>query len=123
MCSSDLRIDHNDVSLFTLESTFCCYKSWYRPNRRYPNVYMDMFHDRIKYAEKEWGCNFDIFWQMRKDCLPQYLRLEDNLSDPGLKPEKQNHYLQTGQVIMMDKDWGCFENDFNKSDGIISFME
>ena len=117
------RIDHEDVSFFTLESTFCCYKSWHRPNRRYPNVYMDMFHDRIRYAESEWGSNFDLFWQMRKDCLPSYLRLEDNPDDPGVSKDKQNHYLLTGQVIMMDQEWDCFENDFNKSKGIMSFVE
>lgn len=117
------RIDHEDVSFFTFESTFCCYKSWHRPNRRYPNVYMDMFHDRIRYAESEWGENFDLFWKMREDCLPVHLRLEDNSDDPGLSKEKQNHYLTTGQVIMMDKEWDCFENDFNKSKGVMSFME
>jgi hypothetical protein len=106
------RINHPDVSYFTLESTFCCYKSWHRKNRRYPNVYMDMFYNRIKYAESEWGDNFGLFWQMRKECLPEHLRLEDNPNDPGLKPEKQNHYLTTGQVIMMEKDWDCFKNDF-----------
>ena len=107
------RIDHKDVSYFTLESTFCCYKSWHRPNRRYANVYMDMFHDRIKYAESEWGNKFQKFWEMRKECLPEYLRLEDNSLDPGLSSLKQNHYRLTGQVIMMDKDWSCFKNDFN----------
>lgn len=106
-----------DVSYFTLESTLCCYKSWHRKNRRYPNVYMDMFYDRIKKMEKNWGeeKNFNLFWDARKKYLPEYLRLEDNPSDPGSKPEKQNHYLLTGQVIMMDKDWDCFENDFNKN--------
>ena len=117
------RINHKDLSYFTLESTFCCYKSWHRPNRRYPNVYMDMFHDRIRYAESEWGKNFDLFWEMRKDCLPTHLRQEDTSGDPGLSKEKQNHYLHTGQVIMMDKEWECFENDFMKSKGIESFME
>lgn len=107
------RISHPDVSYFTLESTLCCYKSWHRPNRRYPNVYMDMFFNRIVYAEQEWGDIFDIFWQMRKECLPQHLRLEDNPGDPGLSKEKQNHYRLTGQVIMMHKEWECFENDFN----------
>jgi hypothetical protein len=114
---------YKDVSYFTLESTFCCYKSWHRPNRRYPNVYMDMFHDRIRYAESEWGPNFDLFWEMRKDCLPPHLRQEDTPGDPGLSKEKQNHYLSTGQVIMMDKEWDCFENDFMKPKGIENFME
>jgi len=106
-------ITHQDVSYFTLESTLCCYKSWHRPNRRYPNVYMDMFHDRIKYAESEWNKSFDLFWKMRKDNLPDNLRLESNVNDPGLSKEKQNHYRLTGQVIMMDNDWSCFKNDFN----------
>ena len=109
------RIDHVDVSYFTLESTLCCYKSWHRPNRRYPNVYMDMFHDRIKYAEKEWGNKFEHFWQMRKECLPEHLRQEDTSGDPGLSKDKQNHYRLTGQAIMMHKDWSCFNNDFNSN--------
>lgn len=117
------RIDHHDVSLFTFESTLCCYKSWHRPNRRYPNVYIDMFHDRIKYAELVHQEKLDIFWQMRKECLPEYLRLEDNPNDPGLSKEKQNHYLDTGQVIMMEKEWDCFENNFNKFNNVLFFSE
>jgi hypothetical protein len=73
---------------------------------------MDMFYDRIKYAESEWGDNFELFWQMRKDCLPEYLRLEDNPFDLGLNPKKQNYFRETGQVILMDKEWPCFENDY-----------
>lgn len=107
------RINHPDVSYFTLESTLCCYKSWHRPNRRYPNVYMDMFHDRIKYAESEWGNKFNHFWRMRKECLPKYLRQEDTPGDPGLSKDKQNHYRLTGQVIMMENDYNEFKNDFN----------
>jgi hypothetical protein len=108
------RIDHVDVSYFTLESTLCCYKSWYRPNRRYPNVYMDMFYNRIKYAESEWPeRNFEHFWKMRKDRLPESLRLEVMSNDPGLSKEKQNHFRLTGQPIMMDGFWSEFKNDFN----------
>lgn len=105
----------NDVSYFTLESTLCCYKSWHRKNRRYPNVYNDMFHDRIKYAERQWNDKekFKLFWKARAEILPEYLRLECNHRDPGLKAEKQNHYRETGQVIMMDKEWNCFKNEFN----------
>lgn len=101
-----------DVSYFTLESTLCCYKSWHRPNRRYPNIYMDMNFGRIRRAEARWGDKFQIFWDARKDCLPENLRLEDNPFDPGLVPEKQNHYRLTGEVIMMEKDWPCFANSF-----------
>lgn len=104
----------HDVSYFTLESTLCCYKSWSRPNRRYPNVYNDMMYNRIKKGEHFWERTFDMFWEARKECLPEFLRLEDNKGDYGLKPEKQNHYLNTGEVIMMDLDWPCFQNGYTK---------
>jgi hypothetical protein len=107
---------YNDISYFTLESTLCCYKSWHRPNRRYPNVYNDMFYGRIVNAEKKWAKqkDFSIFWEARKKYLPTKLRLEDNWQDCGLKPEKQNHYLNTGQVIMMDDEYPYFVNQFNQ---------
>ena len=105
----------SDVSYFTLESTFCTYKSWHRPNRRYPNVYMDMLYNRIKKSEQRWPeKDFSIFWDARKQYLSSHLLLENNPGDPGLKPVKQNHYRLTGEVIMMDEDWPCFENSFNK---------
>lgn len=109
------RIVHKDVSYFTLESTFCCYKSWHRPDRRYPNVYMDMMHDRIKYAEWVWKKEFELFWKMRRDCLPKYLRVEDCPNDPGLVKEKQNHYRLTGEVIMMSQDFPCFDNEYDRT--------
>ncbi len=105
----------DDVSYFTLESTLCCYKSWHRPNRRYPNVYNDMLHDRIKGMEKRWpGRDFSMFWEARKQALPHYLRLEDSPGDVGLKPEKQNWYLNTGQVPMMMWDDPVFVNGYNQ---------
>jgi len=108
------RINHKDVSYFTLESTLCCYKSWSRPNRRYPNVYMDMMYNRIKYAETQHDPKeVELFWKMRKQCLPEHLRQEDNPSDPGLSKEKQNYYLRTGSPIMMSQDWSIFENEFD----------
>jgi hypothetical protein len=122
------RIKHPDVSYFTLESTLCNCKSWYRPNRRYPNVYMDMMHDRIKYAETQWDrSEVSIFWQMREQCLPEHLRLEANPNDPGLSKEKQNHFRETGEVIMMSKDWDCFDNSFDqkcwsKKSGLENFV-
>ncbi len=108
--------NHPDVGYFTLESALCTYKSWHRPNRRYPNVYADMLVERIKLAESRWG-DLPIFWEIRREALAQPLRLEDNPKDPGVKPVKQNHYRLTGQVIMMDEDcggWRCFDNDFNR---------
>lgn len=107
-------INQSDVNKFTFQSTLCCYKSWHRPNRRYPNIYMDMMHDRIRYAQSQWGDKFQIFWDMRKQVLPEHLRLQDNPKDPGLNKIKQNHYRLSGQVIMMDKQFECFSNQFNK---------
>ena len=103
-----------DTNYFTLESAFCTYKSWHRPNRRYPNVYNDMLYDRIQAAESRWlgDIDLEIFWDARRACLPANLRLEDNPSDVGVKPRKQNHYLNTGQVIMMERDWPEFANDY-----------
>lgn len=102
-----------DVGYFTLESTLCNYKSWHRPNRRYPNVYSDMFHNRIRRAEERWGDRFGVFWDARKAALPAHLRLEDTPADLGVVPAKQNHYRLTGQPIMMDREHPCFRNDYN----------
>jgi hypothetical protein len=109
------RFNHPDLSYFTLETTLCCYKSWHRPNRRYPNVYNDMFHGRILYATKQWkdANRFGIFWDCRRASLPRHLLLEYNPKDVGVDPVKQNHYLKTGQVIMMDREWECFANQYN----------
>lgn len=108
-----------DVNYFTLESTLCCYKSWHRKNRRYANVYNDMFYDRIKKAEeRNWSeidgsdINFDDFWEARKAYLPKELRLEDNPNDPGLVKVKQNWYRNTGEVIMMETYNPVFKNSF-----------
>jgi hypothetical protein len=105
-----------DVSYFTLESTLCTYKSWHRPNRRYPNVYNDMLFNRIRKSEANWPeKDLSIFWQARADCLPAYLRLEEMPHDPGLSPNKQNHYRLTGEVVMMDKDYPEYANAFNRA--------
>jgi len=98
-------INHPDVSYFTLETTLCCYKGWHRVNRRYPNVYNDMFYTRIRSAEAMWPeIDFSIFWRARKKYLNKQLRLEDNLLDKGLCKEKQNYYRTTGEVIMMEEE-------------------
>ena len=92
-----------DVSNLTLESALCTYKSWHKPNRRYPNVYSDMMYYRIKKAEARFGRNLDTLWDAREDHLPEYLRLEDQPWDPGLSPIKQNHYLDTGTPVMLEE--------------------
>jgi Alpha-glutamyl/putrescinyl thymine pyrophosphorylase clade 2 len=109
------RSFEDDVNYFTLESTLCCYKSWHRPNRRYPNVYNDMFYRRIRDTEKGWPEeDFSVFWEARRRNLPVNLRLEDNPQDPGLHPRKQNFYLTNGKVIMMSQQWECFDNEFDR---------
>jgi hypothetical protein len=94
-----------DVSRLTLESALCTFKSWHKPNRRYPNVYSDMMYQRIKKAEARFGRTFDLLWDTRKLHLPEYLRLEDNPYDPGLAPVKQNWFLETGEIILMGRDF------------------
>lgn len=103
----------SDVGFFTMESALCTYKSWHRPNRRYANVYNDMFHGRIKKSEVRWKEPFTVFWDARREFLPAYLRLEDTPRDPGVVPAKQNHYRLTGQPVMMHREWPAFRNDFN----------
>ena len=105
-----------NVTLFTLESALCAFKGWYRPNRRYPNVYNDMFRDRIEDSERRWNEPMPLWWQARQECLPRELRCEDVPGDPGLVRTKQNHFRLTGEVLMMDErcgGWACFNNDFN----------
>lgn len=117
-----------DVSYFTLESTLCCYKSWYRKNRRYTNIYNDLFFKRIKFAESKWNSDFDfsIFWEGRTKYLPEALRVECNPNDPthsqtGLSKDKQNHFRNTGEVILMDLDFSHYKNNFY-SNGIEDFL-
>ena len=121
------RIKHNthEVSHFTLESTLCCYKSWYRESRRYPNVYMDMMHHRIVNAETTLGplgYDFSHFWRMRDESLPDYLRIEtDPLWFPESNPnalskEKQNWFREHGEVILLGNEWPCFESGYQATD-------
>lgn len=103
---------HPDVGYLTIESALCTYKSWHRPRRRYPGVYNDLLHDRLRHAEARFGHRFWVLWDARRDTLPAPLRLEDNPNDPGCVPVKQNWYRETGEVIAMDHDWPCFTNGF-----------
>lgn len=114
-CLYNKKVRGRDVNYFTMESALCTYKSWHRINRRYPNVYMDMMRDRIKLAEDRWGKEeVKQFWDCRADSLPEHLLLECCPNDPGLCPEKQNHYRLTGQPIMMSKHWPEFDNAFDR---------
>lgn len=103
-----------DITRLTLESALCTYKSWHRPNRRYPNVYNDMLYDRLRRAEEAWpDQDLTIFWEARAASLPPYLRLEDRPYDPGVAPVKQNWYRTTGETVMMGHEdpelWSGFD--------------
>lgn len=100
--NGDMGWKHPDVGRLTMESALCTYKSWHKPNRRYPNVYSDMMYGRLKKAEARFGDRFQILWDARSKALPIELRLEDNPLDPGVAPIKQNWYRETGEILMMD---------------------
>lgn len=87
----------------TLESALCTYKSWHKPNRRYPGVYADMMYYRLLKAEESWGESelLNTLWQARRTHLPEYMRLEDSPHDPGLAPVKQNQYRESGLIPVL----------------------
>ena len=113
LLEAELRFpDEPDVSRLSMESALCTYKSWHKPGRRYPNVYSDLTYSRIRRGEANFGERFGVLWEARRRDLPENLRLEDNPNDPGAVPVKQNHYLRTGEVIMMERDYPDMENGF-----------
>lgn len=99
----------------TLESALCTYKSWHKPDRRYPNVYNDMLYERIRQAEERWPeVDFGIFWDARLASQPADLLLEYNPGDPGLDSRKQNHYRETGEPVVMYRNTPR-ESDFDRA--------
>lgn len=102
-----------DVGRLTMESALCTYKSWHKPNRRYPNVYSDMMYNRIRRGEATFGKRFQVLWDARRAHLPEALRLENNPQDPGCVPVKQNHYRETGEIPMMWIDWPEMRSAFD----------
>jgi hypothetical protein len=104
------RVDHPDAGRLTMESALCTFKSWHKPNRRYPNCYSDMMYNRIKKAEARFGRTFDLLWEARREHLPGWLRLEDVPGDPGLSSVKQNWYMETGEIIYLNSLSELFEH-------------
>lgn len=104
---------NSDVGYLTLESALCTFKSWHLPNRRYTGVYNDMLHDRLRAAEKRFGSRFEIIWDARRTYLPVWMRMEDNPGDPGAVPVKQNHFLTTGQPVMLGHVYPDMMSDFD----------
>ena len=107
-CTHDPQ-PHPDVSRLTMESALCTYKSHFKVNRRYPNVYSDMMYNRIKKAESRFGEQFGLLWETRRKTLPAVLRLEDQPYDPGLRTEKQNHFRLTGEFPLLYRDYEDME--------------
>lgn len=104
-----------DASFFTLESALCSYRAWHRPLGRYPNYYNDALVERIQRAQQQLPReDFGVFWEAREACLPEYLRLEASPNDLGAHPIKFNHYLERGEVVMMHKEYGWAQNDYNR---------
>lgn len=104
-----------DVNRLSLESALCTYKSHYKPNRRYANVYSDMMYNRIRKAETRFSRTFDMLWDARQVHLPiTRLRLEDTPHDPGLASVKQNHFLETGQHVMIGYEFADMWSDFDE---------
>lgn len=105
-----------DVNLLTLESALCTYKSWFRPNRRYPGVYADMLYDRITKTERAFpDHDFEVFWAARAECLPKWLRHEDMPGDPGLSPIKQNWYRLCGEIPVMGRQYPKYLSGFDEA--------
>jgi hypothetical protein len=94
----EYQVQNPHVSRLTMESALCTFKSWHKPDRRYPNVYADMMYQRIKKAESRFDRSLDLLWDIRKETLPASLRLEDMPYDPGMVSVKQNWYQDMGQV-------------------------
>src|SRR3546814_15078317 len=85
--------DHPDVTRLTLESALCTYKSWHKPNRRYPNVYADMAYLRIRNAESRFGPRFGPLWTILLEALPSWSRLYSTPSAPALAPRPPHPFL------------------------------
>lgn len=105
---------YEDTNYWTFESALCAFKSFFRPNRRYPNVYWDLHYNRVREAEQTWPEeDFSLFWKAR-EFLPDKLRLELNPRDFGLHPTKQNFYLTTGCPPMMSVDDPVFACEYDE---------
>jgi hypothetical protein len=110
-----------NVTRLTLESALCTFKSFHKPDRRYPNVYADMMYERIQKAEQRMGRDLRLLWDIRGQTLPKALLLEHNPLDPGLVPVKQNWYRETGELhylhtVFPDMDPSGFEYKANAGD-------
>lgn len=105
-----------EADYFTLESALCTYKSWHRPNRRYPGVYNDMGYDRLRASMAAWpSVDFGPLWDARAAALPEWARLECRPLDPGCVPVKQNWYREHGETVTMGRWDARYLSDFDRA--------
>lgn len=105
-----------DATRLTLESALCTYKSWHRPRRRYPGVYVDMMHDRVVESQRaNPDANHDLWWQARADLWPEWLLLENRPGDPGVHEIKQDHYRLTGEIPMIGYEHRDMWSEFDRN--------
>ena len=90
-----------DVNHYTLESALCTWKSWWKPDRRYPNVYADMHYLRVRKAEKRLSRTFDLQWAAREANLPPVLRQETQGPLEALDKTKQNQFRENGKPAVL----------------------
>jgi hypothetical protein len=110
---TEMQARRPEASRLDLESALCTMKGWFKPNRRYPNVYADMAYLRLKKAEERFGPQFGTLWRARAAALPSWARLECEPNDPGLVPAKQNQFRETGQIPMMGHVWPRYWSPFD----------
>ena len=100
---TELREQTPGADFYTLESALCTWKSWWKPNRRYPGVYADMHYLRVKRAEKRLSRTFPLQWAAREASLPAWLRQELHGPLEGLDKDKQNRFRLTGVPANYEK--------------------
>lgn len=98
---------HQDIGYLTMESALCTFKSMWKPDRRYPNVYADMAALRLWKAEERFGKRFDVLWKAREQDLSPELRWETYAPYPqkSLNKTLQNQFRETGKPAMLWLDW------------------
>jgi hypothetical protein len=97
-CSSTverLKAVDPQSSRFTFESQLCQFKNHFF-GRRYPGVYSDMAHERLKWYEDKHGADelTKLFYEMRED-LPAWLRAESEVKSIPSK-QKAGLFPATG---------------------------
>lgn len=94
------EIKHEKLNAWTIETSLCYYKGWWKNGKRYMGVYHDEFYEELKKFENEWGdeCDISFLWKARKRLLPEKLLLE-NYDDPKKEREiRKKLFLEKGEL-------------------------